>query len=656
VTRLFSPRASSPDPYDEGLLPQMGRRMGRLSSTRSLDDRTTAVLLRRGKVTFAQVQEAVAASRRWDMPVGDVLVAQGRVRAQELYDAVAAATGLPHVDLMRNPPDRELLDPTMVQEYAVNLCIPWRRRGDSIVVATSIPSPETILYIRRTWGRSVELVVTSKFDVIWTLQREFESAFTHRALSDLHDRDPTSSARNVFTVPQLLFVYLLASMLVIGLAADAVTTLVAANILISTFFIGNFVLKLILVWIGGRSDRGPWVVSPAETAALQDEDLPVFSVLVPMFREPETLPILANALRRLDYPKAKLDIKLVLEEGDHVTIDAAKALGLESIFEIIRVPPSQPQTKPKACNYALHFCRGEFVTIFDAEDKPEPDQLKKALVAFRKAGPRTAVIQARLNYYNARENWLTRMFTLDYSLWFDLMLPGLFQLGIPIPLGGTSNHFRTDVLRELGAWDPYNVTEDADLGLRLTMHGYHVGLVASTTFEEANCHIGNWIRQRSRWFKGYMQTYLVHMRDPLVLYRALGHKGFWGFQAFIGGTIVAGLFNPVFWFLYIAWVVTQTSTLDLYFPPVLLYVSLFNLLIGNSAFIFLTMIGPLRRGWNDLAGWAVTTFAYWVLMSISAYKALWQLVFSPFYWEKTQHGLSRLMGAELEAARREEAP
>ncbi|HCM84331.1 MAG TPA: glycosyltransferase, partial [Rhodospirillaceae bacterium] len=158
------------------------------------------------------------------------------------------------------------------------------------------------------------------------------------------------------------------------------------------------------------------------------------------------------------------------------------------------VPESHPQTKPKACNYALPFARGEYLVIYDAEDKPEPDQLKKTLLSFQRAPENTICIQARLNYFNARENWLTRMFTLDYSLWFDLMLPGLERLGVPIPLGGTSNHFKIKVLRELHAWDPYNVTEDADLGVRITQKGYRVGIVDSTTFEEANCAIPNWIR------------------------------------------------------------------------------------------------------------------------------------------------------------------
>ena len=217
------------------------------------------------------------------------------------------------------------------------------------------------------------------------------------------------------------------------------------------------------------------------------------------------------------------------------------------MFEIIIVPRSQPQTKPKACNFALRFARGEYLVIYDAEDRPEPDQLRKVVATFRRSPPNTACLQCRLNYYNAGENWLTRMFTLDYALWFDQVLPGLERLGMPIPLGGTSNHFRIDVLRELHAWDPFNVTEDADLGIRIGQKGYRVGVVDSTTFEEASCRTGQWLRQRSRWIKGYMQTLLVHTRRPLHFIRTSGVLGFLGFVFFIGGTVLAGLLNPVFW-------------------------------------------------------------------------------------------------------------
>jgi glycosyltransferase XagB len=338
--------------------------------------------------------------------------------------------------------------------------------------------------------------------------------------------------------------------------------------------------------------------------------------------------------------------------GDHATIEAARTLGLEGVFELILVPPSIPQTKPKACNFALRFARGEFLVIYDAEDRPEPDQLRKVVATFRRSPANTACLQCRLNYYNAHENWLTRMFTLDYALWFDEVLPGLERLNMPIPLGGTSNHFKIEVLRELHGWDPFNVTEDADLGIRLSQKGYRVGVVDSTTFEEASCHVGQWIGQRSRWIKGYMQTFLVHTRRPLHLIRTIGPLGFLGFVFFIGGTVLTGLLNPVFWVFYAIWLVAFATGLDIQFPELLLFLSLFNLLAGNGAFMYLSMLAPIRRGWLDLIPYSLTIAGYWVLISIAAYRAFWQLLLDPFHWEKTQHGLSKYVAPEPAAMQR----
>jgi len=189
---------------------------------------------------------------------------------------------------------------------------------------------------------------------------------------------------------------------------------------------------------------------------------------------------------------------------------------------IIVVPDGQPRTKPKACNVGLRFAHGEFLVIYDAEDRPAPDQLRRAVAAFRAAPPEMVCLQARLSYWNVDENALTRFFTLEYAHWFDLMLDGLAALRLPIPLGGTSNHFRVQPLRMVGAWDPHNVTEDADLGLRVAAQGMTVSTLASTTLEEACCRPWPWIKQRTRWIKGYMQTALVHTRHPIRFVRAAG--------------------------------------------------------------------------------------------------------------------------------------
>jgi cellulose synthase/poly-beta-1,6-N-acetylglucosamine synthase-like glycosyltransferase len=616
----------------------------------SPSDRTLGdLLVGRRLITPAQLDEAVALAERWSVRLGDALLARNWIEPRLYYEAYAQNFDLPFVDLLDEPPDRALLSADDVDTYAHRLTMPWRRHDGRLAIATAEPGPETLLFARQHWGTAIEFVVVSKFDIVFAIQTAFADSLSHRAVHELAELDPDMSAQTVFTPGQITFGYVLLSLTLLGFAFAPIATLIALNIAMGMFYLGNFIFKGILVSVGGRRSAAIDQAIAIEARALREEDLPVFTVLVPMFREAKMVPGLARALRALDYPLGKLDIKIVLEAGDRETIEAARTLGLEGVFEIILVPPSHPQTKPKACNFALRFARGEYLVIYDAEDRPEADQLRKVVATFRRSPRNTACLQCRLNYYNVAENWLTRMFTLDYALWFDHVLPGLERLNMPIPLGGTSNHFRTAVLRELHAWDPFNVTEDADLGIRIGQKGYRVGVVDSTTFEEASCHTSNWIRQRSRWIKGYMQTLLVHTRRPLRLIRHAGPLGFLGFVFFIGGTVLTGLLNPIFWALYLGWLVASIGSFDMLFPPILLFLALFNLLAGNGAFIYLTMLAPIHRRGLELIPYSLTVFGYWVLMSIAAYKALYQLLRDPFFWEKTHHGVSQYNAAEFGA-------
>ncbi|WP_425510174.1 glycosyltransferase family 2 protein [Xanthomonas indica] len=624
-------------------------RFGRLPTEGGLQAPIGEALVAAGVIDPPQLQNALTLQSRWRSRLGDVVLAQRGVAALRFYTVLAQHFGLHFVNLLKQPIDPALFQPERLADYAQRLVLPWREEDGQLVLAVADPGPEIFAWARATYGEQVRFVGTSKFDIVWSLQQHADAQLTHDALNLLAEHAPEHSARQVITRAQSAFLVVLTVVLAAALALWPLVTLIALNTLIAVAFLATFGLKLVLAWRGARR-RIDIKVSDEEVAALGDEDLPVYTVLVPMYKEPDVLPILANALRRLDYPTSKLDVKLVLEADDTETIEAAKALGLEAFFEIIRVPPSQPKTKPKACNYALRFARGQMLTIYDAEDKPEPDQLKRVVAAFRKSPADVACIQARLNYYNADENWLTRMFTLEYTLWFDFYLPALETLRIPIPLGGTSNHFRLDILRKVHAWDPYNVTEDADLGVRLTQQGYRVSVVNSTTFEEANVSIPNWIRQRSRWLKGYMQTWLVHMRNPVQLYRSTGVRGFWGFQLFVGGTFFTALAAPLMWLSYGLWLAVGSKFFDPFFPPALLYLSLLNLLLGNGFLIYMTLVAAFKRDYFRLAPYALTVPLYWLLQSIAAYKGLWQLIRNPFYWEKTTHGISKHMAEERRAA------
>jgi cellulose synthase/poly-beta-1,6-N-acetylglucosamine synthase-like glycosyltransferase len=412
----------------------------------------------------------------------------------------------------------------------------------------------------------------------------------------------------------------------------------------SFFFLIAITFKLFLSLVGSRFELYQ-AVSRDEVREVVDGNLPVYTILLPVYKEDKLIKKLIWNLQSIDYPREQLDVKLLIEEDDDLTLNAVRELDFPAVFEVIVVPFHMPKTKPKACNYGLHFARGKYLTIYDAEDIPDSDQLKKVVSLFAKLPDNYICIQSALNYFNRNENFLTRMFTLEYSYWFDYMLPGLDTLDIPIPLGGTSNHFKMDALIELGAWDPFNVTEDADLGVRAYAKGYKVAIVNSTTYEEANNEPFNWIRQRSRWIKGYMQTYLVHMRNPVALIRKIGWKGFLGFNFFVGATPLTFLVYPILLFIFLAYVVFNLSSIKTLFPDWVLFISIFNLMVGNILMIYVNMMAVFKRRFYELILFAIANPVYWLMHSAAAYMGLYQLIVKPFYWEKTTHGLSKLNSA-----------
>ena len=386
-------------------------------------------------------------------------------------------------------------------------------------------------------------------------------------------------------------------------------------------------------------------IPPETLAAMDERTLPMYTILVPVYREAAVIPYLVAGIESLDYPKTKLDVRLLCEEDDEETIQAIMDLDLPPHFNAIVVPPSQPQTKPKACNFGLLGAKGEYVVIYDAEDRPDPLQLKKAVHMFENVDDSIVCIQAKLNFFNQQTNILTRWFSIEYSQLFDLVLPGLDARRDPIPLGGTSNHIKRDELVEVGGWDPYNVTEDADLGVRLHQAGYRTTMMDSTTYEEANTSIPNWIRQRSRWIKGYLQTWLVYMRNPFRFLSNVGFKGFVSFQLLIGGTFMF-LINPIFWFLTTLFALTQLHVIQDFFPGWVYFLAASQLFLGNFVFVYLGLSASVRRGDYSLATYALFLPFYWGLMSVAAWKGFGQLVTNPFYWEKTEHGLDLGGGAE----------
>ena len=368
-----------------------------------------------------------------------------------------------------------------------------------------------------------------------------------QATLGLAERHPHFSAREVITRSQAIVFAVALTMAAGAVAFWPGPALTVAVMAMAADFLFNLTLRCALA-VAGRVSLAAGVAG--------GELLPFYSILVPLHREAGMVPDLARALAALDYPPARREVLIVVEADDGETLAAVRAARLRTIV----VPPGLPRTKPKACNYALPFVRGEFVVVYDAEDRPEPDQLRKAVAAFRRR-PAVSCFQARLEIDRGR-GWIARMFALDYALWFRLLLPGLARLKAPIPLGGTSNHFRTKALVAAGGWDPFNVTEDADLGVRLARLGYHVAILNSATFEEAPPRLDVWLCQRTRWMKGYMQTFLVHTRAPGRLVRELGFGGALLFLTLIGGAIWSAFINPLLWMVCVVGLVAAPHTAD----------------------------------------------------------------------------------------------
>ncbi len=423
---------------------------------------------------------------------------------------------------------------------------------------------------------------------------------------------PDLVAYRLLNQRQAKWLPVLGVIVVCALAAAPLPAVVALNALATGLYVLAFLYGVFLV---RRALAQPGMISVGDVLAraLADSDLPVCTVLVPAYREPEVIERVIRVLEALEYPREKLDIKILLEEDDRPTIAAARRARPQPHIELLEIPLGLPRTKPRACNYALRSARGELVTIFDAEDRPDPLQLRRAVAAFQRVDRSVVCLQAKLSYYNARQNLITRWLTL----------------------------LKLNALMAIGGWDAFNVTEDADLGIRLHRLGFRTAVLNSTTYEEATSDFVNWVKQRSRWYKGYMQTWLVHSRHPRRLWRELGPKGFLSFHLTIGATPLVPLINPLFWTLTLLWTVGHFPFIGVLFPPWLYYPGLVCMILGNFMILYANLLGARMGGYPDLLGAVLLAPIYWVMMSIAALKALFQLVRFPTFWEKTTHGLDR---------------
>jgi len=449
------------------------------------------------------------------------------------------------------------------------------------------------------------------------------------------------SALQTFTWGQFFGLSIIGLLWLAGLYEFQLLMLTATIAAITAIYTISLIVNLVLVLRSARTSTDEHIGDEV-VHALKNAEWPMYTILCPLYREAQVVPQFVKAMQALDYPMDKLQILFLTEENDSETRNAIRDLALPSYFRIIVVPDGQPRTKPRACNYGLLYTQGSYVVIYDAEDQPDPLQLKKAVLTFANHGTDVACVQAKLNFYNSRQNLLTRWFTAEYSTWFDVVLPALQTARFALPLGGTSNHFRVDLLRALGAWDAYNVTEDCDLGLRLKRYKLETVILDSTTLEEANPQLKNWIRQRSRWIKGYMQTYLVHIRHPLEYLRKGRFYELFSFQMVVGSGTGVLLLNPLMWILICIYLVYGTEAVNIYhllFPGPVLYLGAFCLIFGNFFYLYLYLLACMKKKLYHLVPWILFIPIYWLLMSMAAFFALYELMVRPHYWQKTVHGL-----------------
>lgn len=563
------------------------------------------------------IERAGLIATGWEVPTHEVLLSLGWITAEDYTNSLAQILNVASIFSIAPGPIYDGGIP------AIN------------IDATSAPPATVARRVQAASAQGKYVVLYSSFRPQVLLSHADRVEQAKLAVSLLRNTAPIASASRPHPLWQKITGICIIGVFVGAALIDTRLTyfVLTLTVAVPFFFIVN---QRVLTLATHIIYRRPKLRIPS--SRISASDLPIYSVLVPLYEEAEILPDLVDALSRIDYPAAKLDVILILEDIDTRTRNVAERVGLPGFMRVVSVPNMMPRTKPKALNYALRYARGEFIAVYDAEDIPEPQQLQDAVKAFARY-PDLDCLQARLNIYNGSHGWLTGQFALEYTALFDGLLPALERLRIPLPLGGTSNHFRREALAHLGGWDPFNVTEDADLGIRLSRSGGQVGVLNSTTWEEAPQTLANWLPQRTRWIKGWMQTYLVHMRAPLRLRRELGLWGFLTFQCLIGGFLMSALLHP---FLYVIIAIELSAEMPFKSGPsaveyFLWHLAMYNLVAGYLTAMIFAALTAIQRGRLLLALTTPLMPAYWLLSSIAAYRAVYQLFAAPHHWEKTRH-------------------
>jgi cellulose synthase/poly-beta-1,6-N-acetylglucosamine synthase-like glycosyltransferase len=595
-------------------------------------------LMAAGVIGDQDLAHALDLQRHVDAPIGEILVAEGLATRNDVLLALSRQSAAQLADLDGQPPTT-----MMAQHLSASVClkfqvVPWLSLNGMLLVATSNPNEfEQLRLSVGENGKRMFPAIASPGQIKKHISRLYGAELVQHAarkvpaVESCRTWDISGNRRRNWAVAVI-------SALMVALIYAPLWTLTVLML----FAVGTLVMSTTLKAAALWAELSHRYTAPRQTApsSVLPFRVPKVSVLVPLLHEKEIAGALIKRLERLTYPKSLLEIVLVLEATDDLTRETLARTSLPEWINVIEVPEAnQLTTKPRALNYAMDFCQGSIIGVWDAEDAPEADQIEKVVSRFQSAPPEVACLQGKLDYYNSSANWLSRCFTIEYAAWWRVLLPGVARLGLVLPLGGTTLFFRRDLLEKLCGWDAHNVTEDADLGVRLARHGYRTELIDTVTFEEANCRTWPWVRQRSRWLKGFLITWSVHMRDPAALLRDLGWLRFLGVQTMLLATFAQFAATPLLWSFWLALAglphpVPMTMGNGVLWAMVTLFIlsETLNLLIG--------MIATSGERHRRLMPWVFTTPFYFPLGALAAYKALHEFVVSPFFWDKTQHGVT----------------
>jgi cellulose synthase/poly-beta-1,6-N-acetylglucosamine synthase-like glycosyltransferase len=583
-------------------------------------NRLGEILVSQGIVTHAQISIALSIQKHFPLKIGEVLQYCGWISEGDFLKAYAIQHEIEIFDFSKNhlypSNDAELemiLKNRYIKSYDENnyACFLLEEQNLALIIRLKITFPEA------------RFLLISKKDFSKFLQIHFADQLLDNAINLVSHTSPNASAKSINYYK------------IFGYFCLTIFTLIKVKLIFFLHSFTNILFSILqtnfkcLLMIGSfLSSKKQKIIHISETS------LPIYSILIPLYKESNQAAKIIKNIAALDYPKHKLDIKIIIEEDDIETRRAFSFLKIPNYFEFVIVPPSFPRTKPKAMNYAMPLVRGKYVAIYDAEDAPEIDQLRKAVMAFESLPEEYVCLQSRLKFFNYNENLLTRMFSIEYCVWFRHLLQGLDYFKVPIPLGGTSNHFKVEILRDLLAWDPYNVTEDADLGIRIGIYGYKSKMLDSSTDEECLTDIASWLFQRVRWIKGFIKTYIIYIknRPNNNIKNDLATHFF--------------IFLPTYNFMVLPWLLW----FGFYHYEIIWLRELFHIALLQSLFFnYFVAIYVIYENYKDGSEVDMRDIMaiflwpfYFILHTIASYIAIWELVIDPFRWNKTKHGTSKL--------------